>query len=242
MKKALHIALVIGLLILSIVPIALWEFYLNDRLNTVEVVIATKDFKRNDIISQEDVALVRVEKNFLVNGHLTDPSLVIGKEAKFIIPKNAQITADALDDKGLVSNDEKIIAPLAKEWVYAMPGSLRRKDTILIYTVKPEDLDLKLKFNYETGDNYAAGEITAEKISSNLEEMINEGDKPVLDNVIVAYVKDTSNNEVKPVDPNKERLDATGNIANVELVLSQKEFDKLRLLAKEGHRFIIAYK
>ncbi|MHB8983852.1 MAG: hypothetical protein ACYC4E_00660, partial [Carboxydocellales bacterium] len=66
--------------------------------------------------------------------------------------------------------------------------------------------------------------------------------RPIVDNIAVAYAKDPSNQEVKPAEQSKLRIDATGTISDLELVLTDQQLNLLKNKVLQGYKFILAYK
>ncbi|MDA8213564.1 MAG: SAF domain-containing protein [Clostridia bacterium] len=221
MKRYLNSIVSISLILGAIGAVILWEAYLDDLINTKEVVVATTTLEKNAVIGKADVKLARIPIDQVPENAITDPNKTIGKETAFIIRKGQQIVTDTIDFEGIVPNSDQVIVPIPKEWLVTVPGSLRRKDKVNIYEVPNKELAHKITADF-TG---LAG-----------------NNKPTISNVTVAYAKDPSNQEVKPAEQSKLRIDATGTISDLELVLTDEQLNSLKLKALEGYKFIVAYK
>lgn len=221
MKRYLNSIVSISLILGAIGAVILWEAYLDDLINTKEVVVATTTLEKNAVIGKADVKLARIPIDQVPENVITDPNKTIGKETAFIIRKGQQIVTDTIDFEGIVPNSDQVIVPIPKEWLVTVPGSLRRKDKVNIYEVPNKELAHKITADF-TG---LAG-----------------NNKPTISNVTVAYAKDPSNQEVKPAEQSKLRIDATGTISDLELVLTDEQLNSLKLKALEGYKFIVAYK
>lgn len=221
MKRYLNSIVSISLILGAIGAVILWEAYLDDLINTKEVVVATTTLEKNAVIGKADVKLARIPLDQVPENAITDPNKTIGKETAFIIRKGQQIVTDTIDFEGIVPNSDQVIVPIPKEWLVTVPGSLRRKDKVNIYEVPNKELAHKITADF-TG---LAG-----------------NNKPTISNVTVAYAKDPSNQEVKPAEQSKLRIDATGTISDLELVLTDEQLNSLKLKALEGYKFIVAYK
>lgn len=220
MKKFIQPLISILLIIVSTGLIFLWEFYLNDRLNTTSVVVAAKDIEKNQVIRDSDVKIIRIKSEQAVEHPITDPKYIIGLETCQFIAKGNQFVDAMLDRYGLEPNSNQLIYSIPKEWIYSSPGSLRRKDRVYIYAIYDEKRKLKEEIS---PDRQIASE-------------------PILKNLVVAYAKDSSNQEVKPAANSEKRLDATGAINNLELVMTQEQYSILERKYLDGFKFNFAYR
>lgn len=220
MRKFIQPLLSILLITLSAGLIFLWEFYLNDRLNTTSVVVAAKDIEKNQVIKNSDLTIIRIKSEQAVNHPIIDPKQIIGVETCQFVVKGNQFVDAMLDRYGLEPNSNQLIYSIPKEWIYSSPGSLRRKDRVYIYAI------------YDDNRNLNGGILPDRQIAS----------EPILKNLVVAYAKDSSNQEVKPAINSEKRLDATGAINNLELVMTQEQYSILEKNYLDGFKFNFAYR
>ncbi|MFZ3171533.1 MAG: SAF domain-containing protein [Carboxydocellales bacterium] len=230
MKRYLNTIVSLGLILGAIGALIVWETYLDDLINTKEVLVAANTLEKNTVVGKKDIKLAKVAIEQLAENAITDPKLTIGKETAFIIRKGQQIIIDALDIDGVVPNADQIIVPIPKEWLISIPGSLRRKDKVNIYEMPT--------INLTGGLNKALGEEEASSVNNYL----TGNGRPIVENIAVAYAKDPSNQEVKPAEQSKLRIDATGIISDLELVLTDQQLNLLKNKALQGYKFILAYK
>lgn len=228
MKRYLNTIISLVLILGAIGALILWETYLDELINTKEVVVAATTLEKNAVIGKNDIKLARVPIDQISENAITEFNKTIGKETAFIIRKGQQIITDTIDFEGVVPNSDQIIVPIPKEWLISVPGSLRRTDKVNIYEVPNQDTDHK---------TLKGGQIYPTDGTS----MVGNG-KPIISNVAVAYAKDPSNREVKPAEQSKLRIDATGTISDLELVLTDEQLNRLKNKALEGYMFIVAYK
>lgn len=231
MKRYLNTIVSLGLILGAIGALIVWETYLDDLINTKEVLVAANTLEKNTVVGKNDIKLAKVPIEQLSEHAITDPNLTIGKETAFIIRKGQQIIIDALDIEGVVPNADQIIVPIPKEWLISVPGSLRRKDKVNIYEMPTIDLTGGL-------NNKASGGVEAASVNN----FVTGNGRPIVDNIAVAYAKDPSNQEVKPTEQSKLRIDATGTISDLELVLTDQQLNLLKNKALQGYKFILAYK
>ena len=231
MKRYLNTIVSLGLILGAIGALIVWETYLDDLINTKEVLVAANTLEKNTVVGKNDIKLAKVPIEQLSEQAITDPNLTIGKETAFIIRKGQQIIIDALDIEGVVPNADQIIVPIPKQWLISVPGSLRRKDKVNIYEMPTIDL---------TGGliNKAPGGVEAASVNN----FVTGNGRPIVDNISVAYAKDPSNQEVKPAEQSKLRIDATGTISDLELVLTDQQLNLLKNKVLQGYKFILAYK
>lgn len=249
MKRYLNTIVSIGLILGAISGIILWEAYLDDVINTKEVVVATRTLEKNAVIGKDDIKLAKIPIEQVPENAITDPGKTLGKETAFVIRKGQQIVTDTIDFEGIVPNSDQVIVPIPKEWLISVPGSLRRKDRVNIYEVPDKELSRKATIQANRTSVIKATE--SEQVSTNT---LMSGqvyadftggagiNQPIISGVTVAYAKDPSNQEVKPAEQSKLRIDATGTISDLELVLTEEQLSRLKLKALEGYKFIVAYK
>jgi hypothetical protein len=230
LKRYLNTIVSLGLILGAIGALIVWETYLDDLINTKEVLVAANTLEKNTVVGKKDIKLAKVAIEQLAENAITDPNLTIGKETAFIIRKGQQIIIDAIDIDGVVPNADQIIVPIPKEWLISIPGSLRRKDKVNIYEMPI--------INLTGGLNKALGEEEASSVNNYL----TGNGRPIVENIAVAYAKDPSNQEVKPAEQSKLRIDATGIISDLELVLTDQQLNLLKNKALQGYKFILAYK
>lgn len=224
MRKFLQPLISIVMIVFAVGLIFLWEFYLNDRLNTTAVVVAAKDIEKGQVIKNGDIKIMRIKAEQAVEKPFKDPKEVIGLETSQFVTKSNQLVEAMLDRYGLEPNDNQLIYSIPKEWIYSSPGSLRRKDRVYIYAI----FDAKNR---------------AMASSQPLEDVQHpEATGPILQELVVAYAKDSSNQEVKPAVNSEKRLDATGAINNIELVMTQEQYSTLENKYLQGYKFNFAYR
>jgi hypothetical protein len=110
---------------------------------------------------------------------------------------------------------------------------LRRKDRVYIYAIPDEKKRLQ-------------GSVPA-KVSQSVYQDPAYQDPggtgiPILKEIVVAFAKDAANQEVKPANNSDKRIDATGSIDNLELVMTPKQYSLLEQKYLAGFKFNFAYK
>lgn len=198
------------LIIASITLAASWEFYFDDRFNSGVVIVTTHDLTKGHIVKYSDLSPVRVKNNIIPTGSINDINSVVNKETVVSLNKGMIAVSSFFDSADIVTDTKKMIVPVPNQWIYSLPGSLRRKDKVTIY---------------EFGANKNV-----------------QAEEPLFENISVAYAKDSANQEVKASNNKMQRIDATGNISQLELVMTAKQFKIMESKAAEGKKFIFTYR
>lgn len=243
-SKMLKFLLPILLLAGGVFFVFIFEFYIKDKVNTVSVIVAAEDIPFKGEITEENIKIVDIKRDNLVNGayygveeeHL---SKLYGQLAAVEIKKGTQIYESLLDTYDLVPDPSKgeFIAPIPNEWIFAVPGSLRRSYYADFYIVsETQGNDLKGTIQTNNDPNYEGPiETTNEKLSENTYKL----NKPILQDVRIAFTKDNANREVR--NTTEEGLDATGNISRIEIIATEEMLKEIRKYVDNGYKLYITY-
>ncbi|WP_066412862.1 hypothetical protein [Sutcliffiella cohnii] len=246
MKPSIKIALGIFTALSVMAFIVIWDFVWKDSIDSVEVVVVKpgETIELKEAVSTDKVAIERRQKKDLVGDvvYASDLESIIGVDAAQLIVSNSMISSQMLDFDNLIPDPNKgeAIRPIPAEWIYAAPGSLRRKDRVDIYLLD-ESLISKVQGKEQKNSDETI------KVVSNEEETIKHLKlKPLLEDVAVIYVKDGSNREVINQDEkqgsnnNQQRLNATGRVSDLEILLNEEDFNKIAdaVLGKHGRLYI----
>lgn len=235
MKPGLKIALGISLPILIMGFVVMYDMYIKERIDSEEVVVvkAGQEIKKNDMITASMIDIERRPKKDIIKGAITSEGLndLLSESAGQTIVGNSMISKSMIDYDRLIPDESvgEAIRPITDEMIYSQPGSLRRKDRIDIYLVQKED----------KGQN---PNVATSKDKTKKTALLKE---PILSDVRVVYVKDDSNNEVINGTPEKvkdDRLNASGKISNLEVILNEEDFQKLMdKVVNEDYLMYITY-
>lgn len=215
-------------MVIAIGGIYYWENYGREDILYREVAITKEDIHRNDIISYENIGLVKAPE-FLINPQTVRTiQSIIGQEAKQFIPKGTIVDKNYIGYSYLIPKQNQYIFEIPKEWIYNSPQTLRRGDEIILFPIKRDGI---------TAINPSSLEY--EKVSHE-----NEVEEAVQEKImIIAYVKDGSNYEVEDENiTGIDRLYGTAVIKSIEVIATQEEITELEELAKREYKFIIAYR
>ncbi|QAS54819.1 SAF domain-containing protein [Halobacillus litoralis] len=233
-----------SLLLLALIPT--YDIFLKDKIDSTAVVVVKADteIKTNQTIEPEMLSIERRRKQDLVDDVVLADEIndITGKEAAELLVSNSMVSKKMIDYEQMLPNpDEKeAIRPIVSDMIYAKPGSLRRKDNIDIYTISGDVTDKRMA---ETSEDTEDNEVSSEDVKKAEKEALKT---PLLTNVRVVYVKDSANNEVTGEDgkvvAKGERLNATGNISDLEVILNEEDFNKLmKAVIEDNQKLYITY-
>ncbi|MGE6755941.1 hypothetical protein ACQKFO_21305 [Rossellomorea sp. NPDC071047] len=237
MKPGWKIFLGIFLSLSTMAFVVVYDLYIKDRIDSVEVVVvkAGEEIKKKDLIDRSKVTVERRPKQDLIEGAILKEEMneIYASSAAQNIVSNSMISKKMIDYDRMIPDESEgeAIRPITGDMIQAQPGSLRRKDSIDIYLVKK---------GTERANSANVASSADKKLTK--EEFVNG---PLLKDVRVVYVKDSSNKEVMNGNPEKikdERLDGSGKISDLEVILNEEDFQKLMdKVVKEGYLLYITY-
>ncbi|PMC36256.1 hypothetical protein CJ195_15700 [Bacillus sp. UMB0899] len=219
----------------------IYDIFIKDKIDSVEVVVVKPgaDIEKSERLTENMFLIERRDKKDLIDEVLYPDDLpsIIGYDASQIIVSNSIVSKKMIDFDNLVpdASEGEAIRPIMSEMIYAQPGSLRRKDRIDIYLVDEA-------FVKESNNTNVDGVREPEADASILK-------KPLLENVTVVYAKDSSNREVTnevgegtAKSSESERLNATGTISDLEVILNEEDFQKLmKEIIENKNKLYITY-
>ncbi|MCM3216768.1 hypothetical protein M3612_19980 [Niallia taxi] len=221
----------------TIAFIFVYDMFLRDRIDSVEVVVvkANEEIQKSEKITADKITTERRPKETLISNVVLakDINSIIGIDSSQLIDGNSMISGNMLDVEEIVPNKEEgeAIRPITKDMIYAQPGSLRRKDTVDIYLVSKD------------GSNSMQEDGSSSKNSKGSEKASTSA-MPFLEDVKVVYVKDSGNKEVVSATteetPEDQRLNATSTISDLEVILNDEDFTMLmdQVLGNEAKLYI----
>lgn len=265
-KKSQKVFTIFGLLLIAIAGGGfVWYEWAGGRemINYQDVIVLSQDVKQGEVINEDLISYLKVDKLSTIDGVIHDPATVIGKEAKHFIPSNTQLHSNYFEEAGIVLKEGQYIAQIPIEWTLSIPDTLRRGDQIAIYAATYDKQVLASLQPKETSTVTSNEEKEANEDSSKIE--VTNGKGEVVENITteetqvnettisntqpeltellstkVAYVRDGSNKEVVTISL-KDRIDASSNIQNVEIITTAREFQEIENKIKQGGKLIIMY-
>lgn len=210
-------------LLLAVAFFVFWEFVGRSELLHESIVVLKEDVQKGTLITDDMLNVIKVDVNSRIENSIDKRKDIVGLEAKHYIPSKIQLVQEFFDSPEFVLDDDEKIMKLPNEWVHSYPETLRRKDKVYLYAIK-KDTE-----NPENPENQ-----TATTNSDKSEE------KLYIFNTTVAYVKDNTNKEVESIDI--DRLVGSSTISVVEVIITDKDFEKLKEYAGNGYTFALLYK
>lgn len=250
MKKALRFILPFLFLLIGTGILISWTFYIEPNVNTAKVVVAKKDISFKQKIKEGDLLITEVKKDHLVNDSFTssDLKLIVGKYASIDIKKGTQIYPNLVDTYDLIPNEKEgeFIAPIPDEWLFAVPGSLRRTFVADFYAVPDEDqavINALLKEDSHDHEGEQTTETNKDKpvtTDKTTDSVVTNNREPIVKDVRVSSVKDGANKEVKESEESKDN--ATGIITNMEVIANDEMLSTMREYTEKGYKIYVVYK
>lgn len=261
MKKFIKIMVPVLYLVIGAGGLISFELYFKDKINTEEVVVAKKDIHFKDKITNENIEIVSIKKDNAVKGVITpaNVSSILNKNASINIRKGTQIYSDLVDQYDLIPNEKKgeFVAPIPKEWLFAVPGSLRRTYIADFYAIpdnqqavirsmaQQNDSGNNSKNNSNNNSNNSQGSINQTSnstiVSNNsIDSYVMNFSTPILKNIRVASVKDDSNKEVTESKDNQDS--ATGSVSSLEIIGNDRIIEILKKYTQQGYKIYVVYK
>lgn len=250
-KKSIAVFTAGLILMVGVAFIFVYEYYIEPKVNTVPVVVAASDINFKEPISEDALKVVQVKKDNLVNGayQTQDINEIKNNYAAIDIKEGTQLYEALIDSYSLVPDEKKgeFIAPIPDEWLFAVPGSLRRAFVADFYAIPDEDQQmLKQIVNEANNEDSNKDEDKEQPIETNKDtdtvlKQVIDGE-PILKNVRVASVKDSSNSEVKNVEDQESGKTSTGVISNLEIISTSEMLQSLRDYTEMGYKIYVVYK
>ncbi|AUD12344.1 MULTISPECIES: SAF domain-containing protein [unclassified Planococcus (in: firmicutes)] len=235
MKTTLNVVLSVLFVAAGVGFVFFFEFYVSEKIDTVEVVVAKETIDFKTVITEENIQIANVKRGHEVENAIpiTAYESLIGKHASIKIEKGTQIYTDLIDTYNLVPDTSKgeFVAPIPKEWLFAVPGSLRRTYVADVYAIS--DSEQKMKAQLEK----AAVE-QGDLKESDIQE-IAPGTEPILESIRVSSVKDSGNKEVRE---SAETSEATGQVAALEIIATDEMLKTLTDNLNDGYKLYVVYK
>lgn len=235
MKTTLNVVLSVLFVAAGVGFVFFFEFYVSEKIDTVEVVVAKETIDFKTVITEENIQIANVKRGHEVENAIpiTAYEGLIGKHASIKIEKGTQIYTDLIDTYNLVPDTSKgeFVAPIPKEWLFAVPGSLRRTYVADVYAISDSEQKMKAQLEKAAAEQ---GDIK----ESDIQE-IAPGTEPILESIRVSSVKDSGNKEVRE---SAETSEATGQVAALEIIATDEMLKTLTDNLNDGYKLYVVYK
>lgn len=235
MKAFLRIFVALIFILGAVGFVFTFEFYAKEKIDSVEVIVAKESIDFKEVITAENIQIINVRRTHAIENAIpvTAYDSLIGKYASVKIAKGTQLYVDLIDTYNLVPDSSKgeFVAPLPKEWIFAVPGSMRRTFVADIYVIGSKEQMIYRNLQEDSTDQGKSNEV--------IKTDVLPSSTPILTNVRVASVKDNNNQEVIE---SQETNQATGQVANLEIISTEETFETMRKYTDQGYRLYIVYK
>ncbi len=205
----------IVLMALSIGLISYWELIGRESIAYKEVLVLQNELSAGDVVTEDMFKVNKVDLNSDVENLVMDVNHIIDKEAVSFIPANTPLVYEYFKESDLALERDEYVFKIPNSWIVSYPSSLRRGDVAYLYPLDSNKNKSDLDYGYEEVEEAEALEVR------------------------IAFVKDSSNKEVRTVGD--ERLDATNNISSLEIATDLETFDKINKHVENGKIFVIYY-
>nr|WP_236768903.1 SAF domain-containing protein [Aeromonas sp. Ne-1] len=220
-----------------------WEFYFKDKIDTVEVIVAKQDITFKDKLTADNLEVKSIRRENAISNYLTpnDVDVVLNKYAAIDIKKGTQLYSKLVDTYNLIPNEKKgeFVAPIPDEWLFAVPGSLRKAFIADFYAIPDEEqqvIQSIVASDSEDENDSEDKKLTEEQVSN----LVSKDNKPILQNIRVSSVKDGTNGEVKESTEDTEQ--ATGEISTLEIIANDEILSTLQEYTSNGYKLYVVYR
>lgn len=236
----------IGIAAVTVSGIVSYDLFIKDKALSTEVVVAKERIEKHSEFNRSNLVVERRNKDELVEGYITPEEIgsLYGLDTNVTILENQVISKEYVEFHNLSPDPSKgeAIRPIPSDWIYAMPGSIRRKDIISIYPVRIEEQQSSNNLSIQTVDDDQQVMSKEDADNSSPEEVSNRY-KPILENVTVSYVKTSSNQEVMSEEKSDgERLTATGTASDIEVNITEEQLQTILHYIDQGYKLYISYR
>lgn len=216
MNYRIQLLMAILLTLLGLGALLGYDLYFQKHVWVEKVAIAQVDLAENQVIQGTDLVLRDFPKELVPRDALSDLKSLVGKATVIRIPQGSVLTRPMVDWEGLTPKEGEVIFPIPKEVLYAVNGSLRKRDKV--------DISLVL-----------AGNIT-EPVA------VHSRPQPIIEKAPVVFVRTEDNQSVKDTEKGdtNQRETATGRVATVELLLTKEQRDLLIGEIEKGYKLWIS--
>lgn len=246
----------VALMVIAIVAFS-WYEWLGGRewVNYTDVLVLKDDVLQGEIITQDKLKIIEMDKNLITESTLLNPKEILNKAAQHFIPKQTPLHANFFGNPNLVLEEGEFITQVPIDWTLSVPNTLRRGDEIIVYAatydsdllkqLRPQNTVTVSSNDGETTETKTptsspitntpmsdvGGALPAVEESSEFEELFTTN---------VAFVKDSSNKEVVTTSA-QDRIDGSSSIENIEIIVTTDELEMLEDQIKVGAKLIIMY-
>lgn len=216
-NKSLLISIFFFMLFVAVVVANEMNFF--KHFTSVEVVVAKEIIQKDTLITEEHLTTMEIKRGMVTEQMLRNSNDVVGRTSTQMILPSQYISSVALDQSILRPTPDHEFFPIPDSWLMEIQGTIRRYDLINLSAI------------YVGNGKEEALEVAKSNIKNEF----------ILEEVPVAFVKSSRNQEVTSTTVVDNRLYGTQSPSTIELSLTLEDFKKLEGLVLEGYRIVISY-
>lgn len=207
-------ALGIFIFLLGISGILFYDRYYVPIILSEEVVkvkAPEQGLVRNYSLTNEDLYIDKMPQQHLPDGYLKTVDEAVGRVLNVDLTDGTVLTSTMIDIDDLSPSEDEGIFSIPQDAIFAINGTLRRRDKVNVYLVS---------------DPRSRSSETAPKYS-----------EAFLENVPVAYVRSSNNNDVRDTEDGNtnHRITSTGQVSYPELIINFNQGERLKRKIEEGY-------
>lgn len=184
-----------------------WDLYVNPKITEATIVVAKTTIFANHTILSTDLTKEKTLRINIVPNEIMNKQDLIGKVATTEIGQGLPFMPYMISQNDLVPNEIHSTYPISPNWIQSVPSTLRRGDHVNLFLVPAQQGMITVY----TG--------TPAAVLGN----------PFLTNIPVEYVLNSQGQEITDLNPSntatsdENRQNSTGNINQIELLLTKKQ-------------------
>ena len=132
----------IGLIVLSIAAMFVWEGFGREKLTTESILVCAEDMEKGDAVTAEKLRVRSIPKDNILEGTLRpgDEALILGLSADQDLSRGQQLKAEYFSSHVKQMGKGKSIFVLPSEWIFSRSSALRSGDEVSIYSLPSKTL------------------------------------------------------------------------------------------------------
>jgi hypothetical protein len=203
-----------GLLVIGFIVV--WDLVIKPSIESVEVVVVKPNIviHKYDDIKQDQLIVAKRNREMLIEGYVKpeDLTTLVGREAAQTLVGNQIVSTRFVDFDNTEPNPKKgeAIRPIPNQWIYALPATLRRLDSIDVYLIASDKLKETSAYTQTSNDTQLVG-LSPEQEKANEEkekELVTEDNRFKAQRTALSENKSYTENNV--LGESQEVLDVQG--------------------------------
>lgn len=242
--KSLVMALlpVVGILCLAALAGVMWWWESTGRQNYLydEMLVLNTPLKRGEVLDINKLDTIKIDSSKKVDDTVIDPDEIVGLAAKHYIPANTPLVPYYFEKKDLITDGVNRLVKIPNDWIYSVPNTIRMHDRVYFYEMivekeqKPNTVPANPNMQNTNPDNSISTFSKAEE--TQMKSMVGK----IILEATVGFVKDGANREVVSIRET-DRLDGSSAVKDIEIVITEEQFQLLEESVKRGNKFVLMY-